>query len=489
MSKFALRIVVGLVVSLCITLVSLPAAAQDVNQPLPVVRAAPANDNFAAAAGITWTQTLTAEILQSTVEAGEPIHPCFGVEAKNSLWYKFVVPDGTITLSTENSTGAADNAVMTIWAGTAIDDLHAVECDDNDGAGNHALISRVLTGSTYFLQVSRASTLPSIVSGTLHVNMDFIPSGTVPANNLAANAVALSLPASVNIANLDHAGISATDPVNLCVGRQAPHSLWFKVTPTHATQVVMSATSSFNDTALGVYTGGPGAYTPIACNDDHGRRAARMQVNMYAGVTYFIVVSSSAASGDIATADTDLYLSYQLLSNGDFETEASWSLKNITSDKRKCNSPSKTITFYGQCAFVFKGGVDESSNISQIAGLPSGYVPVASDRFLIEILSNGPTTAKLKAIVELFFSSGLSTTCKMPAVPHVGGWRAVAADCVVSPVGLTGASFKLKHKSTSGKISVDDVWLQIYRPTASPREAPFGVLPPPAAPLGWRVGG
>jgi thermitase len=84
------------------------------------------------------------------------------------------------------------------------------------------------------------------------------------------------------------------DEPSLC--ELSSNTVWFRYTPTY-NQVVRANTQGSNyDTVLGVYTGSPGSFTSVACNDDTGGQTSAIEFNATAGTTYSFAVGSFAGN-------------------------------------------------------------------------------------------------------------------------------------------------------------------------------------------------
>lgn len=477
-----------LVLALCsLVLLTVPAFAQSADSVLELPRHGSVHNSFAFRHGITWTTTDISQIQGTTTETNEPIHPCFGVLAANSYWYEFYVPAGDVLLSTHNSTGAASDAVMTIWTGTSITGLTPVECDDNDGIDDHAVISRHLDPGLYILQVSRASTLPAAVPGDLHVNLNFTPDGTVPSNNTFANAIPLTLPTSVTVTGIVNASASESDPASGCSGTYTPHSVWYSLTVAEDVRVGVLTTSSSGTEQryLAILKDiGGSVYQNVFCSGDSDETAH--MVNLATG-SYVVALGTTLANGYTDLPDITLNLSLDLLKNGGFEEGmAPWTVVNKTNDKRKCDldGGSNPITSYGDCAFVFKGSTGELATLIQNMPLPEGLVNTGDLTAIPYFRIKGAATTKLKMKLKMTLASGDPLKCKLTSNPaDISTQFPITTTCPL-PANLTKLKLSLTHVSTSGKLTLDEVSVRIEK--AAGGRASSGVLPPPVAPLGFR---
>jgi hypothetical protein len=120
----------------------------------------PVNDNFANAITLTGPSGSTSmDNTGATVESGEPNGT--GVHNYNSIWYKWTAPtSGGITFKTLGSTdsgGGALDTTLTVWTGTALNNLVEVAVnDDNPDTGDYTSIVHfsAIAGVTYYIQAA-----------------------------------------------------------------------------------------------------------------------------------------------------------------------------------------------------------------------------------------------------------------------------------------------------------------------------------------------
>ncbi len=85
------------------------------------------------------------------------------------------------------------------------------------------------------------------------------------------------------------------DEPSLCV--LATNTVWFSYTPTYNQVVTATTVGSNYDTVLGLFTGAPGSFASVACNDDaNGAQTSSIQFDATAGTTYYFVVGSYTGS-------------------------------------------------------------------------------------------------------------------------------------------------------------------------------------------------
>lgn len=184
-----------------------------------------------------------------------------------------------------------------------------------------------------------------------------------------------------------------------------------------------------------------------------------------------------------------------LLQNGGFETPVNgtdWSIvsgpASRADDKVKCNKPAKNKFYSAErnCAFVFKGGTSENSQLKQ-AIAPAGSEATGSPLVFWMLYKSG-SVVDATAGVKVKYSDGTATQ-KIQA--NLVAANAGFADFVTFDLLTSGAVKKynvfIKHKSTSGKLTVDVVSLYLDQPAGSPRS--LEALPVPQSPAGFRGNG
>ncbi|HAP78254.1 MAG TPA: hypothetical protein DCR14_19495, partial [Acidimicrobiaceae bacterium] len=127
-----------------------------------------------------------------------------------------------------------------------------------------------------------------------------------PANDNFANAQVITpdTPFTDTEPDQSYGTEEATDPIYSChFGGAAPgfQGVWYSITPTVATRVTASTaltdifaqSAGVPDTLAAIFTGTPGNFTTVACNDDISGSNFRSSVtsNLSAGTTYYVFVS------------------------------------------------------------------------------------------------------------------------------------------------------------------------------------------------------
>ena len=163
-----------------------------------------------------------------------------------------------------------------------------------------------------------------------------------------------------------------------------------------------------------------------------------------------------------------------LIANGDFESGvAPWTVRNKTGDKVLCDTATRSIAYAGSCAFRFKGGVGESAALVQNIDL-TGIVFGQSDALRLQAMVSGGAAAKGKIKLRVLYANGEDTVVKL-ALPTTGAYALTeGAWLLLDSPDVQALTVTLQHKSTSGKVWVDQVALW-HRPVIVLREVPAAV--------------
>lgn len=108
----------------------------------------PSNDNCMGAIDLTVYDVCNPSLFDNYLATPSGTMPgirCGDLGATNDVWFRVKVPDsGSITIESTDD-GSLDDMIIQVYSGDC-DNLERVECDDNSGTGNHALLD--LTGLT-----------------------------------------------------------------------------------------------------------------------------------------------------------------------------------------------------------------------------------------------------------------------------------------------------------------------------------------------------
>ncbi|HEX2620783.1 MAG TPA: choice-of-anchor Q domain-containing protein [Phototrophicaceae bacterium] len=132
-----------------------------------------------------------------------------------------------------------------------------------------------------------------------------------------------------------------------------------------------------------------------------------------------------------------------------------WTSINATGDRRKCNTPDKTIAFEGECAYRFKGGTGENSKLTQVIDAPEVNV----DDILSldgQVNAKGSVKTAVKVVIKYADSSIPNDKFKVKLTAPTPGYTPLTGTLSTEITGEV-ASIKvvLQNKGTSGKVYYD----------------------------------
>jgi len=156
-------------------------------------------------------------------------------------------------------------------------------------------LSNLIAGTTYYFRAVAFSTVTvrgSILSLSTPLTNDNFDSATV--------ITALPYTSSANTMG---ATTEITDPTPSCGNFSRAHSVWYRFTPLSDVALAADTTGSTYDTILAVFTGSPGAFTEVACNDQASGTTNQSRVSFAAtaGTTYHFLITSFTGGGGTLT--------------------------------------------------------------------------------------------------------------------------------------------------------------------------------------------
>jgi len=130
-----------------------------------------------------------------------------------------------------------------------------------------------------------------------------------PVNDAIANAINITTLSFNDVKDSSGATTAGNDPVPSCLtqyssgqGNTGGHpngmysTIWYQFTPIFSANLEVDTVGSSYDTVLSIWTGSPGSFTSVACNDDINpgivTQSQISSVALTAGTTYYIMVSS-----------------------------------------------------------------------------------------------------------------------------------------------------------------------------------------------------
>ncbi|MBC8099305.1 MAG: alpha amylase N-terminal ig-like domain-containing protein [Armatimonadetes bacterium] len=154
----------------------------------------------------------------------------------------------------------------------------------------------------------------------------------------------------------------------------------------------------------------------------------------------------------------------ELLLNSDFETDAnadklpdSWTGKNLTGDKQKCNKPEKVIANTGECAFQFKGGLGEISQLRQTVDLTAFTFATGDTLTLIGAnYPKGTVNAKI-TLQAKYLDATEKTKVSLELATEAADYQSFTLSLVLASgsSNLGQIRVQISNKALAGKLLVD----------------------------------
>jgi hypothetical protein len=157
---------------------------------------------------------------------------------------------------------------------------------------SHTLL---LTGGQFFIGVTN---LPPGGGAALPQLLFAVNGPPAPANDNLANATAVTTAIFTNSVDNSGATSEATDPIPPCVANVSQNptgkSVWWRYTAGSTGTAIVSTLGSSYDTVLSAYTGAPGNFANVACNNDASAtvKQSQVQIAVTSGTTYFFMVTA-----------------------------------------------------------------------------------------------------------------------------------------------------------------------------------------------------
>jgi len=244
------------------------------------------NDNVADVRTITaLPYTDTVSTTTATTETTDPTPSCGGGTRSHTVWYKYTpAANGSLLADTF---GSNYDTVLSVWTGSP-GSFTSVGCNDDTSGGQSQVALAVTGGTTYYFMVSAWSS-----GGTLVFHLARISD---PTDNFANAAVITTLPFTDTM-DTTTATTETSDPTPTCGGGKRNNTVWYTYTPTANGSLVSDTFGSNYDTVLSAWTGSPGSFTSVACNDQAGGSQSQVALAVTASTTYYFMVSSYSAGG------------------------------------------------------------------------------------------------------------------------------------------------------------------------------------------------
>ena len=448
------------------------------------------------------------DVENNTIDFQEREHACrsdgiLGIApnaGSHSVWFKFNFPGGTVTLDTA---GSSYNTVMSLYspAGTFAD-LNLLACsDDIVLVSNAAKITETLPQGTYFVQISRWSSTPTVSALTLQISLSATFSGTPPANDNFNAAKPIIAGKTYTTSNVQFASEEISEPDVSCGPSTPKRSVWYMFDPgstianlniTLEGSVTDTGTIVNSETLVEVFEGTAlDNLVSIACNQDTNNGAAALtNVEAFLQPVY-IRVSEDSIHGLRGPSLYRLkvsagYYGIDDMDNQGFEDQlgTEWKETNVTGEGPLCGLGTE---FFGNCSYQFTGSVGENSKLKQVVFLPANLKPVKGAQVFATFAIDAPSSAtNFKVSLVVNYTDGKPPTKTVFKLNGSPGPDYTVNSIIAILIGFNVGPIKIQfnNKSTSGVIQLDDVGLG-YRGGFA-RSAPDGLLPPPVAPTTLR---
>ena len=164
-----------------------------------------------------------------------------------------------------------------------------------DPAGN-----AYITGDTYSANFPVANALQPVFGG----GRDAFIAKISDFNDDFANARAITALPYTDATNTTTATTESTDPTSTCGAGKRNNTVWYKYTPAASGSILVDTFGSNYDTVLSAWTGSPGSFTQVGCNDDGSGSQSQLALSVSGGGSfpstyYFMVASFSAGGGNL----------------------------------------------------------------------------------------------------------------------------------------------------------------------------------------------
>ncbi len=268
------------------SLLALPGAA--------AAAAAPVNDGFSAATQVQFLPFEDGSVDNTHASlGGAELSPyCSSIAA--TVWYR-INPTSSYTIRVRVVPLSNMNAVVAVYERNPQSTLLEAACSDNGGASQSERVEVTLqAGKTYYIQVGGNAYDNPLGEFAVKVRR-LAP----PANDSFGHAFNAAL-GSISHMNTLSATLQASEPVSSC-GWDVGKTVWYRFTPFSSRTVVAGTAGSSFDTVLTVYEGTSlDDLAEVACNDDRGDLASRVELQVVAGTTYYFQVGGyGGTSGDL----------------------------------------------------------------------------------------------------------------------------------------------------------------------------------------------
>ncbi len=210
----------------------------------------------------------------------------------NTVWFKFQAPaTGFYRIDT---CGSSYDTVLSVWDPGCPTPTNELCCNDDKGPGvlQSGVSCCLLQGQTVLIEVSDFGA-PG--GGNLMLNIACSPKDPPPNDDFVD---AIIIPPGPGKFTDQQFTLGATDEPNdpepSCGAIDDMGSVWYCSTSAVDVDATYDTCGSDYDTVISAYTGSPGAFVEVVCNDDAVGKGSQSLISFtqLAGVTYWIMVTS-----------------------------------------------------------------------------------------------------------------------------------------------------------------------------------------------------
>jgi hypothetical protein len=239
-----------------------------------------------------------------------------------------------------------------------------------------------------------------------------------------------------------------------------------------ASNTVSLTDSSFTLNSAGVETGG--LFTArtvlhnVAIEDNSAPVAPDCRFDALSGESYSLggvfITDMSGCTGNFTPAESDLL--GNLVANGGFEFQgtapnrpAGWNVAKLTDDRRFCNSPTVTLTPYGNCLMRFRGSAGESATLTQQIDL-TGLTFSAGEELRLTAFGDGANAkSRLRIRVIVRYADQPNNQVSLLFTGNHTGLTRASQVITLSSASVTRITVQITHLSPGGRFLLDRVYL------------------------------
>lgn len=206
----------------------------------------------------------------------------------------------------------------------------------------------------------------------------------------------------------------------------------------------------------------------VAIEDNSAPVAPDCRFDALSGESYSLggvfITDTSGCTGSFTPAEGDLI--DNLVANGGFEFQgtapnlpAGWNVAKLTGDRRFCNSPTVTLTPYGNCLMRFKGSAGEAATLTQNINL-TGLTFTAGEELRLTAFGDGANAnSRLRIQVIVRYADQPNNQVSLLFTGNHTGLTRASQVITLSSASVTGITVRITHLSPGGRFLLDRVYL------------------------------